>query len=33
MNGLVALIDKADVFSNPSEVNKYIIYYNIDVNL
>ena len=33
MNGLVVLIDKADVFSDPFELNKHIIDYNIDVNL
>ena len=31
MNGSVVLIDKVDDFSNPSEVNKYIIDHNIDV--
>ena len=31
MNGSVVLIDKADDFSNLSEVNKYIIDHNIDV--
>lgn len=31
MNGLVVLIDKADGFSNPSEVNKHIIDYGLDV--
>lgn len=31
MNGSVVLIDKADDFSNPSELNKHIIDHNIDV--
>ena len=31
MNGSVVLIDKADDFSNPSEVNKYILDYGLDV--